>query len=265
MDFFDKLIKSEGGYIFLSHSHADIKIIRKIRNCLEENDFEPLCFFLKCLEDSNEIADLIKREIDAREWFIFANSKNSRKSKWVTLEREYIKETGNKKIITIDIDDPAAIDAALNHILHNLRIFISHMYEDEPLAQRIQSALEQKDYLVYSSHEHWNGLAPSYADHFENVHKAIDLASRDGCVIALIRPNSANPEHSRMYFEVQQALHTGGNVFPVIVGDIHIDDSWMFETLSHQGYHLSNDPTDAEIRKLVDQIGRSIVEKAKAL
>ena len=41
----------QGGYIFLSHSREDIEKVR---------------------------------EIDAREWFVFANSENSRKSRWVT-------------------------------------------------------------------------------------------------------------------------------------------------------------------------------------
>ena len=75
MNFFDKFKKSnKGGYIFLSHSHDDIDKVRKIRNHLEKDGFEPLCFYLKCLEDDSEIEDLIKREIDAREWFVFINS-----------------------------------------------------------------------------------------------------------------------------------------------------------------------------------------------
>ena len=74
MGFFDKLNKTNGGYIFISHSHNDIEKVRKIRNLLEKDGFEPLCFYLKCLSNANEIEDLIKREIDAREWFIFVNS-----------------------------------------------------------------------------------------------------------------------------------------------------------------------------------------------
>ena len=46
MDFFDKLNKSKGGYIFLSHSHDDIEKVRKLRNMLEDEGFEPLCFYL---------------------------------------------------------------------------------------------------------------------------------------------------------------------------------------------------------------------------
>lgn len=98
ISFFGKLKKNgKGGYIFLSHSHDDITKVRQIRNTLEENGFEPLCFYLKCLNDDSEIEDLIKREIDAREWFVFVNSENSRKSKWVTLEREYISKNQPQK------------------------------------------------------------------------------------------------------------------------------------------------------------------------
>ena len=83
--------KSEGGYVFISHAHKDIGAIRKIRNYLEDNGLEPICFYLRCLSDNDEILDLIKREIDAREWFLLVDSENARQSKWVKTEVEYIK------------------------------------------------------------------------------------------------------------------------------------------------------------------------------
>lgn len=44
-----------GGWVFISHSHQDISLVRKIRNHLESLGFEPLMFFLKCLSDDDEI------------------------------------------------------------------------------------------------------------------------------------------------------------------------------------------------------------------
>ena len=73
----------DGGYVFISHSHKDIAEVRKLRNRLEENGFEPLCFYLKCLTDKDEVDGLIKREIDAREWFVYVDSPNARDSEWV--------------------------------------------------------------------------------------------------------------------------------------------------------------------------------------
>ena len=62
-----------GGFLFISHSHKDMDKVRQLRNNLEDEGYEPLCFYLKALDDSEEeLDDLIKREIDAREWFIYA-------------------------------------------------------------------------------------------------------------------------------------------------------------------------------------------------
>lgn len=47
MSVFDELKeRGKGGCIFVLHSHDDIKKVRKVRNLLEEEGFEPLCFYL---------------------------------------------------------------------------------------------------------------------------------------------------------------------------------------------------------------------------
>mgnify|MGYP000774152934 FL=1 len=74
-------MNKDGGWIFISHSHLDIDIVRRIRNKLEDRGFEPLMFFLKCLNDDNEIESLIKREINEREWFIYVESDNAANSR----------------------------------------------------------------------------------------------------------------------------------------------------------------------------------------
>ena len=154
MDFFDKLDSSKGGFIFLSHSHEDIKKVREIRNSLEERGFEPLCFYLKCLDDDSEIEDLIKREIDAREWFVFVNSENSRKSKWVTLEREYITKNNSKKIITVNIDDEKDVLKAVNKLTSNLRVYLAYSHKDIELAKKIKDAgLTLMSYSGYTLEE----------------------------------------------------------------------------------------------------------------
>lgn len=70
----------EGGcWIFLSHSSKDIDKVRLIRNEFEKMEHNPLAFHLRCLsadteEGRKELDSLIKREIDAREWFVFARA-----------------------------------------------------------------------------------------------------------------------------------------------------------------------------------------------
>ena len=42
-------------WVFLSHSKKDYEKVREVRNLLEEQNFRPLMFFLKCLNDDEEI------------------------------------------------------------------------------------------------------------------------------------------------------------------------------------------------------------------
>lgn len=254
MGFFDKLKKSAGGYIFLSHSHDDIEKVREIRNSLEINGFEPLCFYLKCLSDDSEIEDLIKREIDAREWFVFVNSENSRKSKWVTLERDYITKTNNKKIITINLEDEPSIADAIHKISHNLRVFISCSSMDVNLARRIKEKLEEKDYLVFSAPD----SIPIGVPYAGVIINAITEASQDGCVLILVTPNSVNSAH--VLNEIDFAFSKKGNIIPVIIGDVELNDTMMFYLGSHQFYKLPETPTDDEIDKMIEQIGQAIIK-----
>lgn len=258
MDFFNKLKKpDEGGYIFLSHSHDDIDIVREIRNSLEKEGFEPLCFYLKCLNDDSEIEDLIKREIDAREWFVFVNSANSRKSKWVRLEREYITKTDSKKILTIDIDDENSINNVIDKMRHNLRIFMSYLELDSSLARKITRKLKEKDYLVYFDEEGL-GAGISYFEHSAN---AIVEASKEGCVIALITENSIKSPWVKG--EILYAVNEGGNIIPVVVGDVKLDEVLHFLLANRKMYLLPENPSCAEINKMIDEIGKSITNRSE--
>ena len=77
-----------GAWIFVSHSSKDWDKVRQIRNFLEENGHNPLLFHLKCLSNETEINDLLKREIDARNWFVLCDSEHARTSPYVSTEIE---------------------------------------------------------------------------------------------------------------------------------------------------------------------------------
>ena len=91
-------------YIFLSHSQNDIKKVRKIRDYLERQSFEPIVFNLKCLTDADELTSLVKREIEARRWFLYLNSKNAKDSARVQGEVSYAGSILNKHIFRVDLD-----------------------------------------------------------------------------------------------------------------------------------------------------------------
>jgi len=258
MNFFEKFKKAKGGYIFLSHSHDDIEKVREIRNMLEKEGFEPLCFYLKCLSDDSEIEDLIKREIDAREWFVFVNSENSRKSKWVTLEREYITQQDSNKIIEIKLDDES-IKYVVGKITKNLRVFLSFAVKDYNLAHRIRTKLEEKDYLVYSGDDF---KASSGEELMQLSQNAIAEASEEGCVIVLLTTVALRSEWIKQ--EVLFAIEQGKNIIPVMVGrHIKMDPVFreMLENVQH--YYLQEHPSDEEIADMIELIGQEIVKKKK--
>ena len=144
-------MNKDGGWIFISHSHLDIDIVRRIRNKLEDRGFEPLMFFLKCLNDDNEIESLIKREINEREWFIYVESDNAANSRWVKSEREYIAQLSGKKVFTIDINGD--ITQQVENITRQLKVFISYARKDRAVYEIIKQALLSSDFLVFDDNE----------------------------------------------------------------------------------------------------------------
>jgi hypothetical protein len=95
--------RPDGAWIFLSHSTKDWDEVRRVRNLLEEKGHRPLVFFLKCLTEHSELDDLIRREIDARSWFLLCDSESARQSSWVQAEVAYIKEMQGKYYEEIDL------------------------------------------------------------------------------------------------------------------------------------------------------------------
>ena len=209
----------EGGYVFLSHSHDDIKIVRQYRNILEENGMEPLCFFLKCLNDDTEVFDLIKREIDARKQFVFIESENSKKSKWVSREREYVRQCPDKIIHTVTLDEIlSSPQEAADKLLYSMRVYISYRKRDFHAASAIFKELEKQDFQVW------------YDDFLTNVYSMDELTAkiREACeygaVVLILNERSLEPNCYQMKYEYPFAMREGGFVIPVWIGSIPWDE-----------------------------------------
>ena len=111
---------TNGAWIFLSHSSNDIEKVRKVRNAFEEYGHNPLAFHLRCMQTTTkkgkeELDELIKREIDARQWFVFCESPSAAVSPYVKMEREYILASEKRKVWSIDM----SLD--MDHILECVR------------------------------------------------------------------------------------------------------------------------------------------------
>jgi hypothetical protein len=141
----------EGAWIFLSHSTKDFLKVSGLRNELENRGHRPLMFFLKCLDDDCEIDGLIKREINARTWFILCQSINAQSSRWVESEVSYVKSLSSKIYTEVDLEQPLAVQIeAAEPLLRRASIFISHALADRDAAANLTSALRAEDFGVFS-------------------------------------------------------------------------------------------------------------------
>jgi len=237
-----------GGWVFISHSHQDIEKVRRIRDYLEQLGFEPLMFYLKCLSDEDEIADLIKREIDEREWFIYADSPKARASKWVRTELEYMESRKKERIFTIDLNQN--LNTQLQNIeraAKQMKVFISSSRRDVLLCRRLKERFLDKEMLVLSDEDMMIGsLWDNQTD------RMIADTCRNGFVLLLITDAASNSDF--VCHEMEKALAANAKIVPVYVGRASLRPE-LLESLGRiQGVHISADPTEEELDKVVQEI-----------
>lgn len=179
-------------WIFLSHSNEDYEKVRRVRNFLEEMNTRPLMFFLKCLNDNDEIEDLIKREIEARTRFILCDSENARKSNWVTKEIEYIEELRKPyHVIDITADESSILDS-LKIRMRKEQIFISFSDDLLPAIEIIRERLSKYDFSSFFIAEFDDS---NDAAHLDDFNARIKNAVSKGYFIPLLSRQS--PQSSR--------------------------------------------------------------------
>lgn len=212
------------GHIFISHSHKDIEKVRQIRNDMEDAGFDPLCFYLKCLTDEDELEGLIKREIDARELFVYIDSHNSRESDWVKKERDYIDLIGNKKTVTIKLDSYDSMQDISRILIKGLRVYISYSHMDSYIAFGMANKLREMEFQVLMDY----GIMPgeSWLDAIKGM---IEDAREAGAVIVLLTEKST---HSKFVMkEINYAKSLNSLIIPIVVGDFELPEE--FKLLLH--------------------------------
>ena len=235
------------GWVFLSHSHLDIEIVRKIRNMLEEMGFNPLTFYLKCLTDDDEVADLIKREIRERDWFVFVNSDNSRVSKWVQTERDYIEEIGGKNVYVIDSDtDDEKIAAELTAMASQMQITVVSVEEDAEYRESIESLLLAHDYIVLSK------VISKTPETREDLEALLDR----GTVILLITENNRLSEECHNILD--EMVVSKKRIMPLYSESVDYDSmlSVIYKDLS--GTILKKNPGEEDRERIFTLIRRHI-------
>ena len=248
-----------GAWVFLSHSSKDWGATRRIRNYLEERGHRPLMFFLKCLSDESELDDLLRREIEARTWFLLCDSPNARASTYVQAELRHIAGLPGKCSETVDLG--ASIDEQLERIDQLLRrasVYLAYAARDTAIATRVRDYLIDEDYDVAWPARGEIGEEEGISAYLKRLMRP---AIETGFILELVSAHSAKSMWVRaemQYAAGQRGQWTPGRspkVIPVVIerdqGQLSLLHQLPASALKHQTFDVSGDRFDSGMRELV--------------
>lgn len=248
----ENMFEGEGGYVFVSHSHLDLKEVRQVRNFLETNGIEPILFYLRSMEGCGEerlelLKKLIYEEIDSREFFLYLDSENAKKSQWVQEEIRYVSEKAPEKLIILPLAGGIEeTEKRLKNLLRRMRVFLSYSGADRPLAERLQRILVDRDFRVYTDNDRLTA-GRSWANQMK---KSIKDVAKEGSVIVLLTERSVRSEYVKR--ELSFALRCKAMVLPVVVGNVDLADTGLDFLRNHTYFHLQDVNSNEELVELVD-------------
>lgn len=238
--------RKDGGWLFISHAHDDIEQVRKIRNYLEDDGFNPIVFFLKSKTFPWTLNSLIKREIRARKWFVLVDSPASRKSKWVQREVRYAEKLKGKIKLTVDLSKD--IIPQLKFIVRRTRVFLSYSSQDNKLAERIAAKMSDNDFQVWQASKN----IPAGSPYSEVVAEAINDTAQEGFFVMLITESSVNSAWCKR--ELMYALNRKCMIIPIVVRGTELSPDMEFFFCKIQHLYIPQEPTDAELDHLIDKL-----------
>lgn len=249
-----------GCYIFLSHASANINIVRRIRNEFESLGQNPIAFHLRCLDENykgrdEELWNLIYREIDAREWFVYCQSPEAKESDNVQKEYAYIKQAGKDKIWEIDItEDWEVIRKKIHKIAADLEVFISYSREDMAVAKALKNVLVEADYSVWDPEYDMKTFGGTFTN---QIGDAISRCAYKGFYVLIISDHSIRSKYVEA--ELEFATSQGAWIVPVIVGNPDMPE-WMTSWLG-QCYRCSENSTEEDFMSLLKEIDQVMLKK----
>ena len=227
----DERPEADGAWIFVSHSHRDLKKVQQIRDALEKDGHKPLLFFLKCLQDDDaRLPQLIKDEIEARTWFVLCDSDYARVSRWVQEERQMVeltKPTDTFVVIDLakDLDvkqdgDVPPFVRKLAPLLKRATVYLDYVTSDRHIALQINDALVEHDYRVHLDIKSLRANQLWQAVEKAALHDALE----HGFVLLLLSPDylTRREEHVGLYAGLvvsELGLKQRSNLVPLIVSD----------------------------------------------
>lgn len=251
--------ESKGGFLFISHSHKDMDKVRQLRNKLEDEGYDPLCFYLKCLDDDkDELADLIKREIDAREWFVYAVSPNSITSEPVQKERRWRKrpDSKNKQEWKWDLESDFSVDEVSKILIKGLRVHIIFSVYDKLFVDKLKNKLKERDLQVTTDYDITAGKG-----YIEQIDDMIREASVCGTNIVILSHKSIQSPY--ILDQVGRACNMDSLLIPVFIDDVKLKGKLKKYLGTKQGIINENpikDENDLDnfVDMVVDEIRQSL-------
>lgn len=201
-------------WVFVSHSTRDLEKVRHVRNALEKAGAEPVLFFLKCLSDHDEIDDLIKREIEARAFFLLCESANARNSKWVQDEVTHVRSLSGRQIEVIDLDSDweAQLDG-ITRLIRKATAFFSFSLSDRQWVEPVRAALAARDFSTWDD-IHDIGAGDSWGN---LVKIAIEDAARHGYFLHFLSTQSLRSRYVSKEVEIAFRAGIKGRYIPILL------------------------------------------------
>ena len=248
-----------GCWIFLSHASKDIELVRRVRNEFEKYGQNPLAFHLRCLDEEyprkeEELWDLIYREIDAREWFVYCKSPRSENSDNVLRERQYIEQSGKNKIWMLDMTESwDAIATKIHKICADLEVFISYTHQDRQVAEVLQRVLIDKDYSIWTPYDNLN----IGDDWVVQIGNAINRCAEQGFYVLIVSEDSLKSQFVEK--ELEYATNQGAWIVPIVIGDVVLP-KWLENWLG-QYFRVPKKPSKTDFEKVMAMIDAVMLKK----
>jgi len=189
-------------WIFVSHSTKDLEGVRRLRNELEARGAEPLLFFLKAIEEREELRRLLRREIEARSFFLLCDSAAARESPWVREEHEYVQSLAGKRVATIAIEgDWREQVAVVEDMLKAATVFLSYAHRDRDHVLPYGQLLRRYDFAV------WDDTKISVGASFAaNIEEGLRKAADNGYLIAFLSAASLGSQYAQREIATYEEL-----------------------------------------------------------
>ena len=254
------MINNNGSWIFISHSSDDIEKIRIIRNEFEKYGQNPLAFHLRCLNTDTEnnkieLYDLIQREIEARDWFVYCESESARKSEFVKMERDYVQKCEKVFIWRINLDDDIEkIKLLVRDICCSIQVYVISSHRDYKLSSPLIQELKKNDFSVW---EEGNNMLPGLSLERSMTNSIRDISKRGFTLFICTKETIGN---RNILLELEYAIRNNSTII-TFVFDVELPEE-MRKILPYKNiYVIPAIPKKEDYYLLVDLVKAALQKK----